>query len=167
MSNPIYGLACPKKINTKVITPLQKKCGCTMKTNPHPTKPHVNHPTNILKSYGSIVFNNVTNTPFDTQVHILNLSNGQGTVTNANGQFIIQALPTDLLKITHIGFGEVTVKASELTDKITLDEDLQDLDEVVITPKSKKNGALIALALAGVLAVVYASSDDDKKKVSV
>ena len=155
--NPIYGLACP---STQLIkfSEKEKKCGCTIE---YPIKPLVDQ-TISSSNYSSQIFNSITNAPFDTQVHILNLTNGQGTVTQPNGQFVIQALPSDLLQITHVGFGEVTVKASELTDKIVLDETSEDLDEVIISSKPQKAGlALLGLAIA--FGVIYASSDDDKK----
>lgn len=154
--NPIYGLACPSTSLIK-FSDKEKQCGCTMN---HPTKPPIDHPI-LMNDYSSKIYNSITDMPFDTQVHILNLSNGQGTVTQPNGQFVIQALPTDLLQITHIGFGEITVKASELTDKITLEEASENLDEIVISKKTKNAGiALLGLAVA--FGIVYASSDDDK-----
>ena len=155
--NPIYGLACPSKQLIK-FSEKERKCGCTIE---HPIKPLVDQ-TISSSNYSSQIFNSITNAPFDTQVHILNLTNGQGTVTQPNGQFVIQALPSDLLQITHVGFGKVTVKASELTDKIVLDETSEDLDEVIISSKPQKAGlALLGLAIA--FGVIYASSDDDKK----
>ncbi|WP_299135260.1 hypothetical protein [uncultured Tenacibaculum sp.] len=162
MSNPIIGLACPGPQIKTTFSPKEKQCGCqTMQPTKHaPIK--YGDPINTLDDYGSLIIDSITGDAFDTQVHILNLNNGQGAVTGANGQFVIKALPTDQLKITHVGYGEVIVTASDLTDKVVLNEVSENLDEVVIGSKSK-NGGLVLLGLAAVFAVVYASSDDDKK----
>ncbi|WP_299673257.1 carboxypeptidase-like regulatory domain-containing protein [uncultured Tenacibaculum sp.] len=165
MSNPIYGLACPQTnhLTKPVLSPREKKCGC-MKPVKHPPIKYGDPINNILKDYGSLIIDNSTDTPFSTQVHIYNLDSGEGTVTDANGQFIIQAKPTDKLKISHVGFGEIIVVAKDLTDKVVLNESNENLDEVIIGSKKKsKNGVLALFALAATFGVIYLSADDNKK----
>ncbi len=160
---PIYGLACPKQqITTTFLSPNEKKCGCKIK--PMKQAPiNYGNPVNTLPDVGSQIFDSVTNSPFEEQtVHILNMNNGEATVTQPNGFFLIKAQPSDDLKITHVGYGDIIIKASELTDKIVLDESSEFLDEIVLSPKTKKTG-LVLLGLAAVFGIVYASSDDDKK----
>ena len=67
-----------------------------------------------------------------------------------------------MLEITHVGYGKITIKASDLTDKVQMNESFDALDEVVIKPKQKTGLALLGLATT--LAIIYASADDEKKK---
>lgn len=159
--NPIYGLACPNKqiVETTVLSPNQTKCGCK-------TRQYVKQsPISIrVMEVGSQIFDSVTGNPFDSQtVHIQNLDNGVKTVTQENGQFVIAAEPTDTLKITHVGYGEIIITASELTDKIVLNETFDTLDEVELKPKKQVKAGLVVLGLATALALVYASADEEKK----
>ncbi|MFL0063735.1 hypothetical protein [Tenacibaculum maritimum] len=163
MSNPIYGLACPRGGGMKISEPLNskgKQCGCNIKP-----------PKEIKRmEVGSQIFDNITNSPFDTEVHIQNLDNGEITTTKVNGQFVIAAAPTDRLKITHVGYGEMIVSAADLTDKVVLSEAYETLDEIAIGGKNKassKKGGLVLLGLAATLAIVYASADDEKKQSNV
>ncbi|MFL0083695.1 hypothetical protein V2647_06870 [Tenacibaculum maritimum] len=162
--NPIYGLACPENNLIKTaLSPKQKKCGCKMKQKMKQNLIDYGDPKEIMK-YGSLIINGSTGNPFETQAHIVNLDNGEATVTEPNGTFIIKALPTDRLKITHVGFGDYEIIAQDLTREVSLDEVSENLDEVVIKPRKKsKNGLLEVLGLAAVFGVIYASSDDDKK----
>ncbi|MFL0077021.1 peptidase associated/transthyretin-like domain-containing protein [Tenacibaculum maritimum] len=157
--NPIYGLSCPP-----AFTPKQKKCGCKLKNAKRsPIDIDFGNPKEIMK-YSSLIINESTGLPFETQVHVLNLDNGEATVTAPNGTFIIKALPTDRLKITHVGFGDYEVTAQDLTQKVSLNEVSENLEEVVINPKKKsKKGLLTILGLVAVCGVVYVSSDNDKK----
>ncbi len=66
-------------------------------------------------------------------VTILVKATKSGTVTNANGAFSINALPSNTLVFSFLGFStqEVTV-GSKSTINITLKEDISKLDEVVV-----------------------------------
>lgn len=162
--NPIYGLACPSDalIKTTHISPNEKKCGCKSR---HYAEVPFNQ-TTMKTAYESQIFDSVTGEPFVTQVHIQNITTGAATATEENGVFVIAADPSDILKITHIGYGEITVVASELTDKVVLNEDSEMLDEAVIEPKKKKHTGLALLGLAAVFGVIYLSADDNKKTVN-
>ncbi|MDR2775385.1 MAG: SusC/RagA family TonB-linked outer membrane protein, partial [Tannerella sp.] len=56
-----------------------------------------------------------------------------GTITNVNGEFSIQIAPNGILKISYIGYitQEVNVR-NEKSIQITLHEDVQNLEEVVV-----------------------------------
>ncbi|CAL2104625.1 hypothetical protein [Tenacibaculum sp. 190130A14a] len=158
---PIYGLACPEQqlIKTTVLSPNEKKCGC--KTRQYASMPFTE--TKKQSAFGSQIIDGVTGNPFKPEtVHIHNLSNGATTVTEKDGRFIIPAQADDMLEITHVGYGKITIKASDLTDKVQMNESFDALDEVVIKPKRKTGLAL--LGLAATLAIIYASADDEKKK---
>lgn len=161
---PIYGLACPKQqMTTTYLSPKERKCGCKINAPTKQAPISYGNPVNTLPDVGSQIFDSVTNSPFEEQtVHIQNLSNGETTVTQPNGFFLIKAQPSDDLKITHVGYGDIIIKASELTDKIVLDESSEFLDEIVLSPKAKKTG-MVLLGLAAFFGIVYASADDDKK----
>ena len=57
----------------------------------------------------------------------------RGTVTNLDGEFTLEGVNTGKLNISYVGFGtkEVSFRAGE-TLSITLDEDMESLDEVVV-----------------------------------
>jgi TonB-linked SusC/RagA family outer membrane protein len=59
---------------------------------------------------------------------------GQGTVTNLNGKFELTVSPNDFLKITYLGYETQRIKVSKQQNlRIFLKEDVQSLDEVVVT----------------------------------
>lgn len=57
----------------------------------------------------------------------------RGVITNLNGEFEIEASPTDVLQISYIGFNSQTIQVgNESFFSIVLKEDTQNLDEVVV-----------------------------------
>ena len=158
---PIYGLACPNKQHLKRhLSPNETKCGCTINGPTKLAPIDYGDPVNTLK-IGSQVYDGVTGNPFEAQtVHIQNMTSGKTTVTKPNGHFVIEAYPSDLLQITHVGYGSFTVEASELTGKVILEESFENLDTVVLG--KKPNNGLVLFGLATVFAIVYASADDSK-----
>jgi TonB-linked SusC/RagA family outer membrane protein len=67
-------------------------------------------------------------------VNIIVKGTSKGTVTDVNGDYSISAQGTDVLLFTFIGYGskEVTV-GSQTSINVSMNSDLQSLDEVVIT----------------------------------
>lgn len=75
----------------------------------------------------------------------------RGTVTNLDGEFTLEGVNTGKLNISYVGFGtkEVNFRAGE-TLNITLDEDMEALDEVVVigygtTKKANLTGSVAAV----------------------
>lgn len=75
----------------------------------------------------------------------------RGTVTNLDGQFTLEGVTAGKLNISYVGFGtkEVNFRAGE-TLNITLDEDMEALDEVVVigygtTKKANLTGSVAAV----------------------
>ncbi|WP_407429254.1 SusC/RagA family TonB-linked outer membrane protein [Arcticibacter sp.] len=66
--------------------------------------------------------------------------NGPRTATDANGKFVLEAIPGSFLRITSIGYVEkrVEVPAVERTIKVVLQESLTELSSVVVTAYSRK-----------------------------
>ncbi|MDR2138836.1 MAG: SusC/RagA family TonB-linked outer membrane protein [Tannerella sp.] len=66
--------------------------------------------------------------------NILEKGTTNGTVTDVNGQFRLEAKPNAVLRISFIGYAEQEVKVSGSAPlRITLTEDSQLIDEVVVT----------------------------------
>lgn len=84
------------------------------------------------KAISGIVFDGGMNEPLiGANVVIKGTTNG--TVTDLDGKFTLEANPNDILVISSIGFKTVEIKASEAAKgKITLTEDSQALDEVIV-----------------------------------
>lgn len=60
------------------------------------------------------------------------LANNTGTITNLQGQFSIDAPKGSSIEISFIGYKTVTVKATGSPINVTMKEDSQQLDEVVV-----------------------------------
>ena len=167
MSNPIYGLACPGNvamISANSLSPKQRKCGCQLASSRTTKYAPIDY-NNQKKptKYGATVFDSVTGKIFKTQAHIENLTNGEKTATDEHGKFYIPARPSDMLRITHVGYGSIEIVASDLTDKVVLNEQSEELDEVTVGAKKKSyNSGLALLGLVTVFGLVYASADDQK-----
>lgn len=88
--------------------------------------------TQQKKAISGIVFDGGMNEPLiGANVVIKGTTNG--TVTDLDGKFTLEANPNDILVISSIGFKTVEIKASEAAKgKITLTEDSQALDEVIV-----------------------------------
>jgi len=55
------------------------------------------------------------------------------TATDANGEFILDAQPDDILIISYLGFKTIEIKASEVgTAGLSMEQDTENLDEVVV-----------------------------------
>lgn len=56
-----------------------------------------------------------------------------GTVTDLDGKFVIQASPGDILEISYIGYNPLQIKAGTQTFlSIKMTEDTQNLEEIVV-----------------------------------
>lgn len=151
MSYNLYGLACPNPNLKKKNSRIKEECRCKNQQK----REH------NMEAKGQLI-NSVTGTNFKANTaHIVNLTNGEATVTQQNGFFVIKALPSDDLKITHVGFGDLFIKASELSEKVFLEEENSLLDEIVLSPKIKKNG-LIFLSLAISIGALSISANSKK-----
>ncbi len=150
---PIYGLACPS-VKLKQIEFDTKNCGCTMNTKKPP----------ILLLQG-IIIDSRTKAPFQAGlVNVYNVTKGTGTLPDAKGMYELQASPNDQIRISFVGYTTITLLASALPKVITLQEQTEHLDEVVITAKKKtKNYAIAGIGLTALL-FMYAIADDEKAK---
>lgn len=88
--------------------------------------------TQQKRAISGVVFDGGMNEPLiGANVVIKGTTNG--TVTDLDGKFTLEANPNDILVISSIGFKTLEIKASEASKgKITLKEDSQALDEVVV-----------------------------------
>lgn len=67
-------------------------------------------------------------------VSVLIKSTANGTITNLDGDFTIQAAKGEVLEISYIGYATQNIKVAELKSlKIVMEEDAKVLDEVVVT----------------------------------
>lgn len=62
------------------------------------------------------------------------ISASHSTITNQEGDFSIQANPSDMLRITYVGYNTKNIKASDLGSKVELKPYTQMLQEVTVTP---------------------------------
>lgn len=98
-----------------------------------------------------------TNKPLEG-AHVYYLRNGVkiGSTTDLNGEYELQAEPTDIITISFLGFETVTLKASEIQKTEYLDPKYEQLNEVVVTaPKKNKNNTMLYLGL-GILGFTVA-----------
>lgn len=65
-------------------------------------------------------------------VSVLVKGTSNGTVTNMDGEFTLNAKKGELLEISYIGYATVNVKADTRPLRILMKEDMQKLDEVVV-----------------------------------
>ena len=88
--------------------------------------------TQQKKSISGVVFDGGMNEPL-IGANVIVKGSTNGTVTDIDGKFSLEANPNDILVISSIGFKTVEIKASEVAKgKVTLQEDSQALDEVVV-----------------------------------
>ncbi|QLE01924.1 carboxypeptidase-like regulatory domain-containing protein [Galbibacter sp. BG1] len=85
-----------------------------------------------------IVFNTADDAPIDN-VHVLNLNQVIGTITDQNGEFTIPARVNDTLYFSYIGFKEIKVRVTNdmlkfQNTKIGLTELAYALEEIVVKP---------------------------------
>ncbi len=62
------------------------------------------------------------------------VSSSHSTITNQEGDFTIQANPSDMLRITYVGYNAKNIKASDLGSKVALRPYTKMLQEVTVTP---------------------------------
>ena len=60
------------------------------------------------------------------------LGSKNGTVTDLDGNFMLQAAPGTTVEISYIGYKTMTLKASAGKMKVTMEDDNQALNEVVV-----------------------------------
>ncbi|WP_449038280.1 TonB-dependent receptor plug domain-containing protein, partial [Parabacteroides goldsteinii] len=88
--------------------------------------------TQQKKAISGVIFDGTMNEPL-IGANIIVKGTTNGTVTDLDGKFTLEANPNDILVISSIGFKTIEIKASEAAKgKITLQEDSQSLDEVVV-----------------------------------
>lgn len=88
--------------------------------------------TQQKKAISGVVFDGGMNEPL-IGANVVVKGTTNGTVTDLDGKFTLEANPNDILVISSIGFKTLEIKASEASKgKITLKEDSQALDEVVV-----------------------------------
>ncbi|CAM1355847.1 hypothetical protein [Tenacibaculum halocynthiae] len=174
---PIYGLAgmaCPTKVSTSTeefdtnLSRTEKQCGCSLNSQTIKYAIKKAPMTKRRRIASSQIIDSVTGEHFPAQtVHVQNTTNGEAGTLNPNGAFSILAEPEDELKITHIGYKTILIKAINLKARTTLHENSEELEGVEITssPKKKTNNALIGLGLLAVFGIAYATADDKKKPV--
>lgn len=62
------------------------------------------------------------------------ISGSASTIANQEGDFTIQANPSDMLRITYVGYNAKNIKASNLGSKVKLKPYAKMLQEVTVTP---------------------------------
>lgn len=88
--------------------------------------------TQQKRAISGIVFDGGMNEPL-IGANVIIKGTTNGTVTDLDGKFTLEADPNDILVISSIGFKTIEIKASDASKgKITLNEDSQALDEVVV-----------------------------------
>lgn len=99
---------------------------------------------NVLPSFGFAQTFQITTCGENSQsisyAHIQNLTNGEKTLSNADGSFVFDLRSdSDLVKISHIGFGTRELKASELLANriICLESQDFELSEIVVGSMSE------------------------------
>lgn len=87
-----------------------------------------------------------------------------GTITNINGAYTIKVEATGKLQYSFIGFQQQIIEVNNRTEiNITLNEDLQDLDEVVVVGY----GTTKARDLTGAVSSIKADELEDKAFVAI
>ncbi|MDT0621858.1 carboxypeptidase-like regulatory domain-containing protein [Croceitalea vernalis] len=97
-----------------------------------------NENSQIIQELKATVINAQTNFPLES-VHIINLNQVKGTITNQDGQFAIDAAVNDTLYLTYLGFKPQKVRVTndmfKFEDtKISLTELAYALEEVIVRP---------------------------------
>lgn len=74
-----------------------------------------------------------------------------GTTTNVDGLFVLEASPKDVLVFSYIGFLSKEVKVGDkMTINVTLDEDAQSLEEVVVIGYGKQTKASVVSSMSSI-----------------
>ena len=119
--------------------------------------------TQQKKAINGVVFDGGMNEPL-IGANVVVKGTTNGTVTDLDGKFTLEATPNDILVISCIGFKTLEIKASEAAKgKITLNEDSQALDEVVVVGYGVQKKA----NLTGSVATVKAETLESRPVSSV
>lgn len=115
------------------------------------------------KAISGVVFDGGMNEPL-IGANVIVKGTTNGTVTDLDGKFTLEANPNDILVISSIGFKTLEIKASEASKgKIILKEDSQALDEVVVVGYGVQKKA----NLTGSVATVKAEALESRPVSSV
>lgn len=113
--------------------------------------------TQQKKAISGVIFDGGMNEPL-IGANVIVKGTTNGTVTDIDGKFSLEANPNDILVISSIGFKTIEIKASEAAKgKITLQEDSQALDEVVVVGYGVQKKANLTGSVATVKAEVLES----------
>lgn len=120
------------------------------------------NPFKIMKILSQIV-------DFDTGLPVPNVNvylkrNPQiGVITNSNGYFQLEALPDDIIVLSHVTYGEYPIRANDVQLIEYIQEKTNVLDTVVVTASKNKKWIGVALASLGLFWLVTRKEDEDKK----
>lgn len=113
--------------------------------------------TQQKKAISGVIFDGGMNEPL-IGANVIVKGTTNGTVTDIDGKFSLEANPNDILVISSIGFKTIEIKASDAAKgKITLQEDSQALDEVVVVGYGVQKKANLTGSVATVKAEVLES----------
>ena len=119
--------------------------------------------TQQKKAINGVVFDGGLNEPL-IGANVVVKGTTNGTVTDLDGKFTLEAAPNDILVISSIGFKSLEIKASDAAKgKITLQEDTQALDEVVVVGYGVQKKA----NLTGSVAHISAEAIESRSVASV
>lgn len=133
------------------IKPEKDNCGCS------------GNPKNETMELTGNVIDKVTKEPL-IGAHILNMETGKGTQSDASGDFNLEALGDQIVTISFVGMKSITLPASQITTTVEMEEDIDLLDEVIITAKKsvkKYTGVWVAVGLVSLFA--YAKTSKPKR----
>lgn len=150
----------------EIFDKIKKNCGCGCKKEKTSCGCQGNSNTQTMgkiKVTGTIVDKN-TKEPL-IGAHVQNLETKEGTVTDGNGYYSLLGSNDHLIKISFVGYKDLTLPISNITDMVELEEDGL-LDEIVITAKKSvtKNAGLIVGI--GLLSLFTYAKTKQKKVVS-
>ena len=119
--------------------------------------------TQQKKAINGVVFDGGLNEPL-IGANVVVKGTTNGTVTDLDGKFTLEAAPNDILVISSIGFKSLEIKASDAAKgKITLQEDTQALDEVAVVGYGVQKKA----NLTGSVAHISAEAIESRSVASV
>lgn len=128
----------------------------------------INTTPQLLTLKGKVI-DSSTNKPL-SPVNIYYTKNGQkvGVITNNNGEYTLQASPTDIITISYMGFESIVVPANKIQVVEFLYPKNEELNEVIVTatktPPKKTQNTTLLIGL-GVFAIVVIASVSSKKNL--
>ena len=95
--------------------------------------------------------------------HIWSVDKTKGTATDEKGRFSIWISLSERIQVTHLGYKSRSIfpKITSI-NQIVLEEDLEQLDEVVLTASKKKSYWWLVAIAATVGVVVYKNKNEKK-----